>query len=270
MRRILETLYEKYNKQRYVDPDPLLFLYRYPAKRQREIAGFIAASFAYGRVEMIMKTVGFILDRLGPDPVKYLAEKSGSEMAADFKGFRYRFASETHLVNLLLGMRGVLSDFSSLEACFRAGMKPEDETVLPGLLFLSDRIRNKREIGHLLADPGKKSACKRSHLFLRWMVRRDDVDPGGWDGVARSKLIVPLDRHMHASGMILGLTRRKSADLKTALEITRGFGAFNARDPVKYDFCLTRFGIRREMCMDELKEIVYNDAGRISDEKRRV
>ena len=137
-------------------------------------------------------------------------------------------------------------------------MKKDDETVLSGLRFLSDQIRNREQIGHLLADPKKKSACKRSHLFLRWMVRNDLVDPGGWDHVSPSKLIIPVDRHMHTSGVILGFTSRKSADLKTALEITNGFRKIAPQDPVKYDFCLTRFGIRRDLDMESLKKMIDN------------
>ena len=97
--------------------------------------------------------------------------------------------------------------------------------------------------------------------FLRWMVRKDDVDPGCWTGVDRSRLIVPLDRHMHHSGWLLGFTRRKSADLKTALEITEGFRKLNEDDPVKYDFCLTRFGIRRELDMETLEKMVETGEG---------
>jgi uncharacterized protein (TIGR02757 family) len=98
-----------------------------------------------------------------------------------------------------------------------------------------------------LADPARGSACKRLHLFLRWMVRRDEVDPGGWESVARSKLVVPLDAHMYALARRLGLTGRGQADGRTALEVTAAFRAINAADPVKYDFALTRVGIRTEM-----------------------
>jgi len=83
------------------------------------------------------------------------------------------------------------------------------------------------------------------------MVRSDDVDPGGWSHVPRSKLIVPVDVHMHRLSLKLGLTSRKQADLKTALEITSAFRAIEPHDPVKYDFALTRLGIRKDLCPDD-------------------
>ena len=253
----LESIYSRYNKREYVDPDPLLFLYDYPEKKNREIAGFIAACFAYGRVEQIMKTVAHILGKLEPSPFDYLLTRTKKDIANDFKGFQYRFANNVHLTGLLWGIRDVLNQFVSLENCFYAGMTPEDETVLQGLAFLFDQINKNKEIGHLLADPQKKSACKRSLLFLRWMVRKDLVDPGGWGKVSPSQLIVPLDTHMHKIGMMLEFTRRKSSDMKTALEITQGFKKVLREDPVKYDFCLTRFGIRKGLSMDHLRHAVY-------------
>ncbi|MCJ7774009.1 MAG: DUF2400 domain-containing protein, partial [Desulfobacterales bacterium] len=105
--------------------------------------------------------------------------------------------------------------------------------------------------GHLVAHPQKGSACKRMNLFLRWMVRQDAVDPGGWDDVSPSKLVIPLDTHMYRIGLRLGFTTRKQMDMHTAIEITKGFQKVIPDDPVKYDFSLTRFGIRNDMNFDE-------------------
>jgi uncharacterized protein (TIGR02757 family) len=106
------------------------------------------------------------------------------------------------------------------------------------------------DCGRLLADPRDKSACKRLNLYLRWMVRRDDVDPGGWEGVRPAQLVVPLDVHMHRIGRALGLTQRQQADCRTALEVTEAFRKISPEDPVKYDFALTRLGIRDDTNLD--------------------
>jgi len=76
------------------------------------------------------------------------------------------------------------------------------------------------------------------------MVRQDDVDPGGWENLPASKLIVPLDTHMHRICLLLKFTSRKQADLRTAIEITEAFRTISPDDPVRYDFALTRLGIR--------------------------
>ena len=99
----------------------------------------------------------------------------------------------------------------------------------------------------LLPLPDRGSACKRLNLFMRWMVRQDAVDPGGWSGVPLSKLIIPLDTHMHRISRAMGLTSRRQADMGTAMEVTRAFQKFAPDDPLRYDFVLTRLGIRKDM-----------------------
>jgi uncharacterized protein (TIGR02757 family) len=105
---------------------------------------------------------------------------------------------------------------------------------------------------HLLPRASKGSACKRLALYIRWMARRDDVDPGGWSKVSPCDIIVPLDTHMFHIASGLGFTARSSADGRAAMEATAAFRRLRPDDPVRYDFALTRFGIRTGMSVDEL------------------
>jgi len=123
-----------------------------------------------------------------------------------------------------------------------AHFRPEDDTVIPALEGFAKAFFPSGS-PFLIPAPSKGSACKRLNLFLRWMVRQDEVDPGGWDLIPPSKLVVPLDTHMHRIGLLLSFTNRKQADLQTALEITDAFRKVAPHDPVKYDFVLTRLGI---------------------------
>ncbi|MEX1299774.1 MAG: TIGR02757 family protein [Desulfotignum sp.] len=256
LKQKLELLYDTYTRRTYVDPDPLLFLYRYPDVRDREIAAMVAACLAYGRVEMIMQAVEQVLVFLGPAPAKHLNGMTAAQMRQGLAGFSYRFARQAHVMGLMAGMQRVIGEYGTLEACFMAGTTPDDNTVMSGLTFLCRKLDPDGACGHLLADPAKNSACKRSHLFLRWMVRCDAVDPGGWDQVRPEQLMIPLDRHMFTAGRMLGFTRRKTPDKTACQEITNGFRRLQPLDPVKYDFCLTRFGIRRTLEMTDLESIL--------------
>ncbi|MCG8689513.1 MAG: TIGR02757 family protein [Desulfobacterales bacterium] len=251
----LDILYDRYNKKDYVDPDPLLFLYNYPDPLDREIAGFVASSLAYGRVELIMKTVSRVLDAFGPSPYRFMINADQATVAKVFKGFKYRFAKGSHVTALVMGLQDVLYEHGSIAACFAKGAGKKTD-IFNGLNSIYQGIGRSGDVGHLLADPMKTSACKRSHLFLRWMIRQDDVDPGGWSNVSPASLIYPIDTHMYKIGKMLGFTKRKSADKICAREITRGFRRINPEDPVKYDFALTRFGIRRQFDVNDLKEFI--------------
>lgn len=113
------------------------------------------------------------------------------------------------------------------------------------------QVQGVRVKNYLLPDPAQGSACKRLHLYLRWMVRNDAVDPGCWRHVAPNVLVVPLDTHMHRIARALGLTRRKQADARAAAEITAAFRTIAPTDPVRYDFALTRLGIRRDTALSD-------------------
>jgi uncharacterized protein (TIGR02757 family) len=87
---------------------------------------------------------------------------------------------------------------------------------------------------------------------LRWMVRRDEVDPGLWNSIDIAKLIVPVDVHMGRLCRILGLYDQKTVSLAAALKITESFTEIEPNDPVKYDFALSRIGILED-CNGKLR-----------------
>jgi uncharacterized protein (TIGR02757 family) len=242
----LDQIYRTYNSRRWVHPDPLEFLYGYQDPLDLEIVGLVASSLAYGRVLQILRSVRFVLEKMGASPGDFLASQKEDDLLEAFRGFKHRFTTAEELVSLFLGIRRVVKRFGSLQACFLCGYRDGHETVLPALsLLVGELSRMCKGVGNsLLPRPEKGSACKRLHLYLRWMIRKDRVDPGVWDSIPAHKLIVPLDTHMHRMGVHLNLTRRCAADLSTAVEVTKGFQAICPEDPVRYDFALTRMGMR--------------------------
>ncbi len=246
----LESHYSKYNKFCYVHPDPLEFVLNYKKDRDREIAGLLSSALAYGNVKQILKSAAFILNKMDPSPYAYIISNNSKTFSANFKGFKHRFTTEYDIVNLLCGIKSALKKFGSLESCFASEYNSNDKNIIPALIKFTDNlsIYFQGSKSYLLPSPKNGSACKRLMLYLRWMIRDDEVDPGCWKNkISPSKLIIPLDTHMHQISRLFGYTKRKSADLKTAIEITEQFEVLSPADPVKYDFALTRFGIRDEL-----------------------
>jgi len=213
----------------------------------------VASSLAYGRVAQILRGVSDVLDRIGPQPAEYLAGSTAGSLLRAMRGFKHRFSTGRHVAAMLTGAARAIAEHGSLHACFRSGMDDGDAGMLPAMKAFVGRLTQAAgdDCGHLLPDPARGSACKRLCLMLRWMVRRDRVDPGGWSGIPADKLLVPLDTHMHKIALGLGITKRKSADMRTAVEVTEAFRKLSPADPVRYDFALTRLGIRSEMDVGE-------------------
>lgn len=241
----LDKLYSSYNDRKFIHPDPLEFLYDYENTEDREIAGLIASVLAYGRVAQILKSVKLVLERMTPGPYLFLKGSSPDIIHDTFKDFKHRFTTGRELSCLLINIKNALTRYGSLNACFLQGMKEDEKTILSAALDFAKNLNISAEnrCDSLIPSPIGGSAFKRLNLYLRWMVRKDNVDPGGWTGIPRSKLIVPLDTHMYRISSGLGFTTRKQADIKTALEITQALRKLDESDPVKYDFALTRLGM---------------------------
>ncbi|HEX7252395.1 MAG TPA: TIGR02757 family protein [Thermoanaerobaculia bacterium] len=258
LRDRLEGLYRAYGRET-AESDPIVFPLRYPEPEDREVAAWIASAFAYGRVATIQNNVGRILSALGSRPAATL------DRIADHRGFardhwnrfRHRFHSwrDAALLTYVIGQARQLS--GSVAAFFEAEFREEERDVQGLLSRVVRKIldldyrpvlsRRRMTVGSparfLFPDPADGSACKRWNLFLRWMVRRDDLDFGLWRTIPTDRLVIPTDTHIHLVSRRLGLTRRKSADWKTAREITDRLARFDASDPVRFDYALCRIGI---------------------------
>lgn len=252
LRELLEKLYARYNRRRFIPPDPLQFVYTYSERGDKEIAGFISALLAYGRVEQIEKSLEKLFDLMGESPYTFVRAFGKSERKK-LSGFKHRFTSGDDLSDLLSLIRKVLNQDTSIEKFFAGFFKNGDENIIPALSKFSDSLyamyanehggQVGRGLKYLLAAPAGGSACKRMNLFLRWMVRNDEVDPGLWTSIDKRKLIVPVDVHMGRLCRILGFHNRKNVSLATAVEITNSFLRIDPADPAKYDFALSRIGI---------------------------
>jgi uncharacterized protein (TIGR02757 family) len=244
-----------------IAPDPLQLVLRYDDPLDQEVAGLTAAAFAYGRADIIVANIGAMLAKMKPSPYRYLLEFDRAEATRRFAGFVHRFHKTPDLVAFLGCLARAIETHGSLGALFEKCYDASDADIGPALVRFVESIRSGEtrkaaSIRYLLTSPADGSACKRMNLYLRWMVRRTSPDLGLWTFVDPSKLVMPVDTHIHRIATFLGLNDRKSADWKAARALTDRLARFDRTDPVRYDFALCRLGIldlcsrkrRRENC----------------------
>jgi uncharacterized protein (TIGR02757 family) len=246
----LERLYRDFDYAARVDRDAIRFPLRYPDPADREIVALLTACLAYGRVDLFGQALEPALAAMGPSPARFVRAFDVERAGARFRGFIYRFNRPRDLVAFCAAAREILGTYGSLEACFMAGYSPEDADVGPALdrfarAFLDadlkrvfPRGRLSRGYRHLFPLPSAGGPCKRLHLFLRWMVRREPPDFGLWRGVSPAKLLIPVDTHVENMSRAVGLTRRRTRNWRMAADITHRLAALDPDDPVKYDFAL--------------------------------
>ena len=257
LKTVLDDLYANRSKA-YLANDPLSFCHRYERPEDREIAGLIAASLAYGNVKIILRNLQQVFDRMGPSPRQYVENFEPDRALRHFAGFRHRFNDGRDLCALLLAARTMLEEADTIRDFFLGCYDPAAEDVTTALIeftaairafdysavFGSPSIPSDSGFFFFFPSPASGSACKRLCMFLRWMARpADGIDLGIWTEVSPAKLIIPVDAHITRIGRLLGLTSRRQPDWKMARDITASLRRFDPSDPVKYDFSLCHLGI---------------------------
>ncbi len=251
----LERLYESFDRADAA-VDPIQAVRRFPDAADREVAGFIAASLAFGRVASVMQSIGRVLEVMGPAPAAFVRDFDPARDGAPLSDVVHRWTRGPDLVALLLVLRRILQRSGSIEAFFAEGDDPAAADVAPGLESFSrraletdlspayGRVPPRPGVCYFFPRPSTGSACKRLNLFLRWMVRRDGVDLGIWRRPSPSRLIVPLDVHLVRMGRCLGLTHYRSAGWRMARDITASLRQIDPADPVRFDFALCHLSMQ--------------------------
>lgn len=250
LRQSLERLSREFDYGARVGRDALQFPLRYGDPRDREVVALLSACLAYGRVELFARQLERVLGAMGSSPGAFVREFEPRRDGGAFRGFRYRFNRPLDLVAFCVAARDLLARYGSLEKCFLAGDPDERGPIGPALERFARAFRDadlrevfprgrpSRGYRHLFPLPSTGGACKRLHLFLRWMVRREPPDLGLWRSIAPSRLLIPVDTHIENMSRAIGLTRLRSRTWRMAEEITARLAAIDPDDPVKYDFAL--------------------------------
>ena len=235
--------------------DPIQIVRRYERVEDRELVAFIAAGLAFGRVASVMASIEGVCRVLGPSPAAFVRAFDPRLHGSPLRLLGHRWTRGRDFVAMIWMLRQVIDAHGSLEACFALGNDPAAADVGPAIEAFSARARaldfrpaygrlpKAPGVLYFLSRPSTGSACKRLNLFLRWMVRRDRVDPGGWTSVPARQLVVPLDTHTIRTGRCLRFTRRATPGWKMAADITDALRQFDPDDPVRYDFALCHLGM---------------------------
>jgi uncharacterized protein (TIGR02757 family) len=255
--RLLDEQYAAFNVTDAA-ADPVQFLRRFDRPADREVVAFVAAGLAFGRVASVLASVERLLEVMGPSPAAFVRGFDPARDAGLLQPLVHRWTRGPDLVALTLVLQDMLVRHGSIEGAFAAGHDPAAADITAGLDAFSAaacavdvraaygrRPPGVRGYRYFFPRPSAGSGCKRLNLFLRWMVRSDAVDPGGWTRVRPAQLIVPLDTHIIRLGRCLRLTRYTSPGWKMAAEVTAALRELDPDDPVKYDFALCHLGMMK-------------------------
>ena len=250
----LERLYRDYNREDSA-ADPVQLVRPYSRPEDREIAGFCAAALAFGRVASVLASISTLFRVMGDRPAQFVRSFEPSAPHPELRAMVHRWTRGVDLAALLWILRQMLERSGSVEAFFAEGLTTSDVDVSGALDSFSrralsvdvrpvyGRVPKRAGVCYFFPRPSAGSACKRLNLFLRWMVRSDEVDLGVWRSVRPGQLIVPLDTHIIRLARCLRLTRYSSPGWKMAADITARLRALDPQDPVRFDFSICHVGM---------------------------
>lgn len=254
----MRAIYRQYHRSEYLGMDPLVCVRRHREPADIEVAGLVASSLAYGRVEQIIRSIEKVFHTMGPSVRSFCVDTPLAEKRRRLAGFKHRFNDGDDIAALLDAAGNVIERHGSLEAMFGKCLSAH-KGYREALAAFCEELRTEAtrapkkpgpSFGYLLPCPSRGSACKRLNMYMRWMVRENDgIDLEVWRNVSPSMLIMPVDTHVARTARRLGLTSRRTPDWRMAEEITECLRAVDRDDPVRFDFSLCRYGMalhRRE------------------------
>jgi uncharacterized protein (TIGR02757 family) len=239
----LERAYRTYATHNFVDSDPILIPKRFRLKEDIEIAGFLAATIAWGNRKSIINSANRMLEAMDNAPFDFVKNHQPTDRKR-FAGFVHRTFSEVDAQYFMESLQHLYRNRQGLEGAF--GLEPNTD-VRTRISRFHDAFF---EIEHLartkkhVSNPAKGSSAKRLNMFLRWMVRsnKEGVDFGIWTNISPSQLMMPLDVHTGNVSRKMGLLLRKQDDWKAVNELTEVLRTYDSEDPIKYDFALFGLG----------------------------
>jgi uncharacterized protein (TIGR02757 family) len=250
LKQKLEYHYRSFDRSR-IEPDPLQFPHLFDDEEDIEVMAFIASIFAYGNVKQIITSLQIFLTIANNKPGRFIKK---IRYPVNTALFSHRFYTEKNVAQLFFLLKLAYDEFGSLKKLFLTGYSKIDTNLKNSITNFSNYFLKKTEsefgninrgVKFMFPLPEKGSACKRMNLFLRWMVRKDELDFGLWNEIPTSKLIIPVDTHIAKICKELKLTKRKNVSWQMAEEITENLKKSDPIDPVKYDFALCHIGMRR-------------------------
>ena len=244
LKEFLDLKANHYQSQDFISADPIQIPHRFTKKEDVEIAGFLAATIAWGNRTSIIKNANKMMKLMDEAPFDFIVNHQTSDLDV-FDGFVHRTFNATDLKYFVQAIKNLYVNKGGLEFCITQHVsKMPLQTALhhfkKDFFELPHELRTEKH----LADPLKGSAAKRINMYLRWMVRPNTsgVDVGLWKSMHPRNLSCPLDVHSGTVARKLGILDRKQNDAKAVLELDKQLRIMDSEDPVKYDFALFGLG----------------------------
>ncbi len=234
-----------YENPKFIESDPIQIPHSFSKKEDVEIAGFLAATIAWGKREMIIKNTKRMMELMENTPYDFILNHQKSDLDS-FDGFVHRTFNAEDFKFFIQSLQNIYNNHQGLENVLAISDGTDNyKTAIHQFKKTFFQIPHLPRTQKHVSDPLKGSASKRINMFLRWMVRdaKKGVDFGIWKSHNSAHLHCPLDVHTGNVARKMAILKRKQNDWKAIQELDITLREFDPKDPVKYDFALFGLGV---------------------------
>lgn len=245
LKDFLDEKVQLYNHPKFIESDPIQIPHLYSSKEDIEIAGFLVATISWGNRKMIINNSQKLMIKLGNSPYDFVMNHNEADLEK-LINFVHRTFNGNDCITFIKGLKHIYQNHGGLESVFSKNIKTNTlQQNISNFKSIFFEIEHHYRTQKHISDPMNNSAAKRINMFLRWMVRNDNVgvDLGIWKSISPAQLSCPLDVHSGNVARKLGLLTRKQNDAKALYELDSSLQNLDKNDPVKYDFALFGLGV---------------------------
>ncbi len=245
LKEFLDSKVIEFNTPNFIDDDPISIPHKFSLKEDIEIAGFLAATIAWGNRKMIIKNANRMIDLMGNSPHDFVMNHKEHNLE-QLEGFVHRTFNSIDFIYFIKALKNIYNNHGGLESVFQKYATENSlQPAIHNFKKIFFEINHPSRTTKHVSDPNKGSAAKKINMWLRWMIRNDGngVDFGIWKNIPPSVLSCPLDVHSGNVARKLGLLTRKQNDAKALHELDTSLRELDNEDPVKYDFALFGLGV---------------------------
>lgn len=247
----LDDVIDKVQLHSYIDSDPIQFMHAFEKKNDQELSGFFAAIMAWGRRDIVIAKVDNLLKRMEYKPEEFIGNFSEKD-SSKLEEFKHQTFKPIDIYWMIKSLQSILIQFGTFEGfwanCQSVAVKEQRELIaIFNEQFFSYHPEIPQRTRKHISNPEKNSSCKRLYMYLRWCVRKSEVDLGTMTFISPSELKIPLDVHVARQARRLGLLSRHQNDWKSVLELNNKLCILDPSDPAKYDFALFGLGIESNL-----------------------
>lgn len=245
LKEFLDEKVLEYNNPKFIESDPIQVPHQFSIKEDIEICGFLTATIAWGKRQMIIKNANRMIELMGNSPYDFVLNHSEKELKQSLS-FVHRTFNGIDFAFFIKSLQNIYQNHGGLESVFSQFSDDENnKQVIHQFKKVFFEIPHQQRTTKHVSDPIKGSASKRINMYLRWMVRNDNsgVDFGLWKNIPMSKLSCPLDVHSGNVARKLGILTRNQNDWKALEELDFNLRQLDSKDPTKYDFALFGLGV---------------------------